>query len=256
MTPTKLRYPLARAISAGALASLALLAACEARLPTSQEMDEMTASTATATAGRLALVDTAKITYFINDAPATKADAERLEAARIASVNVLQKGTQSGGEVRIVTRDGTSKGDTTGTPHITMIRTDAAATGRVTAVNGADSITMTADTILLAGNKSRAEITMRRAVPGLPMVEGTVRFSQSTPSTTSPSSTAPRTSMSTFTGLMVVDGVITDPATVNSLTPEQIVSVQIVKGASATQQYSDPRAANGVIVITTRKAKP
>jgi beta-lactamase regulating signal transducer with metallopeptidase domain len=256
MTPTKLRYPLVRALSTGAFASLALLAACEAKLPTSQEMDEMTASTATATAGRLALVDTSKVAYFIDDAPATKAEAERLGAARIASVNVTQKGMQSGGEVRIVTRNGALKGDSTGTPHITFIRTDSAAPGRVSAVNGADSIVMIADTILLAGDKPSAEITMRRAVPGLPMMEGAVRFSPSTPSTASPSSTAPRTSMATFTGLMVVDGVITDPAVVNSLSPDQIVSVQITKGAAAARLYSDPRAANGVILITTKKAKP
>ena len=250
MTPTKLRYPIARAISAGALASLALLAACEARLPTSQEMDEMTASTATATAGRLALVDTAKIAYFINDAPATKADAERLEAARIASVNVLQKGTQSGGEVRIVTRDAAPQGDSTGNTRQTYVRTDPNATAQIRFVTPGDSVSVS------AADKPRAEITLRGA-------DGTVMklrdggFRQPPPGwVPEPGSTSPRVSLATFTGLMVVDGVITDPATVNSLGPDQIVSVQIVKGASATQQYSDPRAANGVIVITTRKAKP
>ena len=55
---------------------------------------------------------------------------------------------------------------------------------------------------------------------------------------------------------MIVDGVITEPTIVNSISPDQIVSIDIVKGAAATAQYSDPRAANGVIRITTKKAKP
>ena len=250
MTPTKLRYPLARAISAGALASLALLAACEAKLPTSQEMDEMTASTATATAGRMALVDTAKIAYFINDAPATKADAERVEAARIASVNVLQKGTQRGGEVRIVTRDAAPQGDSTGNTRVDYVRTDPNATAQIRFVTPGDSVRVSAT------DTQRAKITLRGA-DGTVMTLRDGGFRQPAPGwVPEPGQTSPRVSLATFTGLMVVDGVITDPATVNSLTPEQIVSVQIVKGASATQQYSDPRAANGVIVITTRKAKP
>ena len=59
-----------------------------------------------------------------------------------------------------------------------------------------------------------------------------------------------------FTGLMIVDGVITDPAAAASLSPDQIVSVDVIKGATATAQYTDPRAANGVIRITTKNAKP
>ena len=55
---------------------------------------------------------------------------------------------------------------------------------------------------------------------------------------------------------MIVDGVITDPAIANSLAPDQIVSVDVIKGASAREQYSDPRAVNGVIKITTRKGTP
>ena len=56
MTPKRLRYPLIRVLAAGAMASLAVLAACEAKLPTSDEMDRMTASSATAAAGRVAMI--------------------------------------------------------------------------------------------------------------------------------------------------------------------------------------------------------
>jgi len=61
----------------------------------------------------------------------------------------------------------------------------------------------------------------------------------------------PRT---TFSGLMIVDGVIAPEPF--SLSPDQIVSVNVIKGPAATAKYSDPRAASGVIEITTKKAKP
>jgi beta-lactamase regulating signal transducer with metallopeptidase domain len=192
MTPKRLKYPLIRAVATTAFASLALLAACEAKLPTSDEMDRMTASSATAAAGRVALIDTATVRYFIDGRTATKTETDKLAAEQIASVNVTQKGVQNGGEVRIVTR----------TP--------------------------------IAGDSSPTRMTYVRTPPTPPI----------------PPSGPTRTG---FTGLMIVDGVITDPAIANSIAPDQIASVNVTKGASAVSQYNDPRAANGVITIVTRK---
>ncbi len=242
MTPAKLKYPLARLLATGSFASLALLAACEAKLPTAEEMDDMTASSATAAAGRVALIDTAKVVYFVNGTEVTKADAEKLEAEAIASVNVLQKGVQSGGEVRIVTRDGAPPTDSART-RMTYVRIGDTAT--VTVVTTGDSVTLTADAVAkgAAGNTARVMATV--PATGLRMLDGSPR---SGPATSGPT-------RSGFTGLMIVDGVITDPAIANSIAPDQIVSVEVVKGAAATAQYSDPRAANGVVRITTKKAR-
>lgn len=54
--------------------------------------------------------------------------------------------------------------------------------------------------------------------------------------------------------LLVIDGVIA-PATrsVRSLDPESIDRVEILKGAAARELYDDARAANGVILVTTKK---
>ena len=195
MTPKRLRYPLIRVLSTGALASLAVLAACEAKLPTADEMDRMTASSATTAAGRVALVDTTNLTYYVNDVQVSKADADKVAAERIASVNVMKINGE--GSVRIVTR---AEGDTASGPQRRMVR---------------DSVI-----IIGPGSTSGGEVRTRTG----------------------------------FTGLMIVDGVITDPAVANSISPDQIVSVDVIKGPSATAQYSDPRAANGVIKITTKKA--
>jgi hypothetical protein len=39
----------------------------------------------------------------------------------------------------------------------------------------------------------------------------------------------------------------------NALRPDQIASIEVLKGAAATQAYKDVRAEQGVIKVTTRK---
>ena len=248
MTPKRLRYPLIRVLATGAMASLAVLAACEAKLPTSDEMDRMTASSATAAAGRVAMIDTANVVYFVNNVAVSKADADKLGAELIASVNVLQKGAERGGEVRIVTRDDARALaaaidaarhtiDSAASPtRVTYVRTDADPT-RVTFTTPGSTRTVSADSRSLTPGDTFAigvKHTDERA--GVQIVYGDGK---------------PRAG---FTGLMIVDGVITDPAAANALAPDQIVSVNVIKGAAATARYSDPRAANGVIQITTKHA--
>ena len=60
MTPTRLKYPLLRALTTTAVASLALLAACEAELPTAEEMEKMTASARRRRRGGSTMIDTGK----------------------------------------------------------------------------------------------------------------------------------------------------------------------------------------------------
>ena len=56
-----------------------------------------------------------------------------------------------------------------------------------------------------------------------------------------------------FDGLLIVDGVITSSSALSSMSPDRIESVEVVKGDAANRLYNDPRAANGVIVIKTKK---
>jgi outer membrane receptor protein involved in Fe transport len=55
-----------------------------------------------------------------------------------------------------------------------------------------------------------------------------------------------------FTGLFVIDGVQADLSRMRTLSPSTIKSVEVIKGAAATKLYTDPKAANGVIRITTK----
>jgi beta-lactamase regulating signal transducer with metallopeptidase domain len=59
----------------------------------------------------------------------------------------------------------------------------------------------------------------------------------------------------TFEGLMVVDGRIADPSAMRTIAPSAIDNVEVIKGPAAARLYpNDPRAAHGVIRITTKAA--
>jgi outer membrane receptor protein involved in Fe transport len=56
-----------------------------------------------------------------------------------------------------------------------------------------------------------------------------------------------------FEGLMVVDGRIADPSAMRTIAPEGIDNIEVIKGVAAARLYpNDPRAAHGVIRITTK----
>lgn len=55
--------------------------------------------------------------------------------------------------------------------------------------------------------------------------------------------------------LIVVDGVVTNDGVLSSLNPADVESVQILKDAASSAIYG-ARAANGIIMVTTKHAKP
>ncbi len=203
MTPKPLRYPLVRALSTGALASLALLAACEAKLPTSDEVNNMSAASATAAVGRVALMDTTEMKFYVDGARVSKDSANRIPAERIMTVNAIRS-DEAANEVRITT----------------IVGANTVKPGDVSSPN-------------ISGDRARA------------MFRNTTR-----------DSSGRVIENNGFVGLMVIDGVITPAANVNTLSPDRIESINVIKGPAATAKYTDPRAANGVIEITTKQAKP
>jgi Ca-activated chloride channel family protein len=58
---------------------------------------------------------------------------------------------------------------------------------------------------------------------------------------------------STFAGLLIIDGTVVDASQLKTLSPDRIESMEVIKGTAATSRYSDPRAASGVIVVTTKR---
>lgn len=121
MTPRLSRFTTARSAAAAAFAAVALLAACEAKLPTQTEVNDMTAASATASAQKLRLLssDSAEAQYRVNGVVVSAAEASAIPANRIASIEVLKGSAAPNGKalVSITTRQA---GDTASGVRITQ----------------------------------------------------------------------------------------------------------------------------------------
>jgi beta-lactamase regulating signal transducer with metallopeptidase domain len=280
MTPTPLRFPLLRGVGATALASVLLLAACEAKLPTEDELARMTASdAATAVLGRGAVAGDG-VRYFVDGVRVSKADADRVTANQITRIAVIQGASRREGEVRVSTRaDMTLAGGADSARRATFIIEEAASDGAVRRDTGdlvyfVDDVRVSKDSALRILPQQIGAVNVRKETGAQNEVRITTLSGMNRVAPgTSPSIAmdGPRASRAframtrdsagnvhqrnDFTGLLVVDGVITPSAAVNSMSPDRIERVEIIKGQAATQMFTDPRAANGVIMITTKKAK-
>jgi beta-lactamase regulating signal transducer with metallopeptidase domain len=107
MRPTTTRFALARAGALCAAAALSLAAACEARLPTSAEIQGMDATSAKAAAEKMGLVEAvhggAAPVFYVNGALVTAAEAHAIAPNDIATVDV-QKAASAGGPATITIR--------------------------------------------------------------------------------------------------------------------------------------------------------
>ena len=202
MTRRTSRFPIARAAAAAVFAAVAILAACEAKLPTQTEVDDMTAASATTSAQKLRLMssDTADAQYKVNGVLVSAAEANAIPANRIATIDVRRGVSAPDGKaiISITTRE---PGDTS--------------TG----------VMMTKE-VRIGGQPGEAA----EGPDGLP-----------------------RKHLQHFDGVILIDGVRSTEAAMQALAPHDIVSVEVIKGASAASLYDAPQAKNGVIRITTKK---
>jgi hypothetical protein len=206
------RFAHLRAGALGACAVLALLAACEAKLPTSADVENMDVASAEAGARNLMFVasDTG-VTYFVDGAyfidgvKATREQAAALGPARTGSIEVTKHefagGKLTKAEIRITTR---KPGDP--------------------APDG------------LPRRETRIEVG---GGDGAPKLVGLKRDMLS--------------HERTFDGVLIIDGVRVKPSAMNTLSPDDIASIEVIKGGSAASLYPAPEAAKGVIKITTKK---
>lgn len=222
MTTSFSRIASLRAAAFGALGAVALLAACEARMPTSAEIDEMDAASAEAQGERLQLIaPDSGVTYFVDGEEVTAEEAHAIAADRLAQVEVIRiRGTGHGGIIRLMTRSGEEIAADT------MVR------------EGGEPETGERRRLVQLRAKSASDgdgdrVTVRRDTLGA--FEGL---------------------KDSFDGLMLIDGVEVGPELkeLEGLDPDDIDRIEVIKGPAAARAYDDPRAANGVIRITTKKA--
>jgi beta-lactamase regulating signal transducer with metallopeptidase domain len=243
MTPRRPKFA-RTAACALAVCSAALFAlACDAKLPTSEEVNSMNVSAAEGAAKRVALLGAAdsSVVYTIDGRKATAEEAHALAADQIASIEVMKQrigdGTGSekaSGEIHITTRHGAEalgvlkpkRMRDSLTKVVALVRKDSA--GKEIRAGGGDSFTVTADTIVFSdGAPGGARVRRLQPLKGEP-----------------------------FNGVLVLNGVRVKNSELAAIPPGEIVSVEVVKGDAARKLYADSAAANGVIRITTRgKAK-
>jgi hypothetical protein len=97
------RWRRTRAAALGALAALALVGACEARMPTAAEIDALDVRKAEA------VLPTQNVVYTVDGRVVTAAEARAIAAEAIVRVDV-QRGTTGGDRVTITTRAGAASG--------------------------------------------------------------------------------------------------------------------------------------------------
>jgi beta-lactamase regulating signal transducer with metallopeptidase domain len=216
MTTTR-RSTRARPIALGALGAVALLAACETRMPTAVEIAEMDVAAVEAQAELWQLVNpsTERIAFFIDGVQVTPEKARRLAVEEIAELEVVRATDEFGASIRIRGHDGSTA---VRARHLELVSPTPGERRDLVALRAADRAAES-EQVLVGAHEDKIII-------------------------------AP---MSGFTGLLVIDGVESDVKAMEMLRPAQIANVEVLKGPAAVRAYSHPRAEHGVIRITTRK---
>jgi len=207
------RFARLRAGLLGVLGLALVAGACESPLPTSAEVARMDAAAVEARAIPLRAAGEGDLVYFIDGRQATRAEAHALPADRITRVEV------SGAREPLLKQ-------------IHLYTTAAAESG--------------------ASAESRADAEVLVTAAARDREGGAVRVTTSTTAGEGSADGALTTATARFDGLLVIDGVVSDEAGLRRLDPDDIATVDIVKGDAAATLYDDPRAAKGVIRITTK----
>lgn len=207
MKTNSTKRSLLRAGVLGSAAALALLAACEAKVPTGPEIQAMDVASATKVATDARLLRKTELdgatppVYYVDGKQVDAKTANALTPNQIATIDINKGGAQ---------------------PVIRIVTNGQAPIPRGQAYKGTTRVTVRDSAVVaLGGGPEKARIAGLRDDMGSPLI--------------------------------LIDGVKADNAKLQALNPDQIVSINVIKGASALTMSSDPMAKNGIIQVTTRK---
>ena len=151
MTARMPRWPRTRALALGALATLALVGACEARMPTAAEIDALDVRRAEA----VLPAGSQQVVYMIDGRVATPAEAHALAAESILQIDV-SKGGPGSSEVAIITRAGAAAARDDSPPIVVPADTTPGARVMVRRLNGASARPESSPIILIDGVRADA----------------------------------------------------------------------------------------------------
>lgn len=212
------RFPLVRGSMLGALALTAILAACEASMPTAADVKNMDVTALESKARAVHMDFGEKADYFVNGEAVTAAEAKAIAPEKIAGIRVIKHGLIKDGhsaeeksQVRIVTKDAPEGTDGFDLNALAEASTNAGEQ-RIMIRKRADGTDTTA---VLPG-----DVLIRTGDGAQP--------------------------------LFLLDGVPADQAAIARLNPSSILSIDVLKGPTAEKLYG-ARGANGVVKVTTKK---
>ena len=208
MKNTQPRLALLRTGALGAIAMLSIVMACEARLPTSAEIDKMDVASAEKAAVQAKLVDERGVCMGSKD---------------IVSVSVTKAGAA----------------------HLTDAMHRRALKG--------DSSTYAVVNIRTSALNERIETLRARSSSPESTAHGDRQVEASTGRNRDGAWDADQ--LKGFAGLVFVDGALAPAGILAKLGPNEIASIEVLKGEAAAKISTDPAAANGVIRVTTKHAK-
>ena len=113
MNTSEMKRSLLRAGALGAAAALALLAACEAKVPTAAQIEAMDVASVEQSAHQTKMLDEKRLesmTFFVNGVKVSARTAHGIAPNQIATVNV-EKGKGDSATIRIVTNGATPKAE-------------------------------------------------------------------------------------------------------------------------------------------------
>jgi hypothetical protein len=203
-----------RAGAFGLLGAAALLVACDTRMPTAADVEQMDVAAVEAQAQRFRLLgpETENVRYFIDGAEVSAVEARGFLADRIAQVEVVRATGETTARIQLRSRD--NEVEVHGSDH----SNGSAADVRVLRIPQEGEI----------GTGARVFVR-RQGEPGVNSIPA-----------------------GEFAGLLLIDGVRVEPTELRNLRPDRIERMEVIKGQAATEIHDDPRAAQGVIRITTK----
>ena len=208
MNATKPKFAFARLGAFGALGLVAMLAACEAKMPTSSDIEKMDVSSADAAATKLALMNSSdSIVYLVDGVRVPALKAKAIPPKEIDAIQV-SKSVTGGGIITIQTKAGTAQ-----------------LVAKKIQLDSSEAIQTKGESVASTDSGSPVRIRTSRGLA----------------------------SASEKPVLFFIDGVKSDAAALKSIDRRDIASVEVLKGTAAAAYVNDPAAANGVIIVKTKR---
>jgi hypothetical protein len=236
MTTRTSRFPILRGGALAALASAAVLAACESKLPTAAEVEKMDVA---AVEGRLLVEKMTGTDYFVDGVKITPDQARNLPPESIESVRVL-KATMK------------NPADAAKAPSRIEITTKGAVLPSKVALKEGVSVDSMVASRRVASD-GRAERAMGDGQRAVLRTQGSITISDSLITSQQRNGSTRALKMpSDAVPLFVIDDRVVSAEAMHALAPDAIESVEILKSQAATAAYG-AAAKHGVVKVVTKK---